>query len=640
MGIRVWVAAAIGCLMSMLSGRAALVQSPALSATPAIQTSIQNEFKTLETAKGIRVKISGAFRTVTASGPPENLEAESNDPLGVAWTLTANGGNCSPFCGTIEFSGGQHLIALYTPPPILASGASPDATITATAISDSTKSASFLFTIETPRTANYALLLRGYDSSGVSMAIAGVVETDAGGAIKDGELDINEGGKTATARSLRGNFTTDTDFAGIIRGTITISNFSFPGTTANPVFKFVLRGNELEARVIEFDQTGNLTAGTILFQSGALRQMHAGVYAFGLDSDAPVGRRTVVAGAFAVSDRGSIVGVTDQSQAQAPISDQAEPLSGEATDPDGLGRGRLTLSVNGITTTYAYYLAGAGQLNLIQIGGGFSFGTVLAGTARSHTFDFDQVNGVFQTSVIQLMGLETPHGSSTAAPDAAIGVLSIARDNSLSLIFDSNNAGSINAGKTLTGNLVSYDPNTGRGAISVQGGFQGGFLDSLVFYLYDNGEGFVVDTDPSSAGGPTNKAFSGTLTRQLPGPFDSKSVSGGLICISGAAPVPGIPNVEAAITADPSSGVLTGMAYATSVNKEAGQLSNVSFQGSFSVVDAKSGRGTGMLPAGFYGDFTPQTMAPTTFYLMGANRFVSIGMQTGLPSGVSYFSPE
>jgi len=595
---------------------------------------------TLEKPDEIQIKISGAFQIVDAAGPPENLSAETNDPAGVIWTLTANGADCSPFCGTLDFSGGQHLIAVYTPPPLLASGVSPEATITATSMTDSTKSASFVFTIRTTRTSNYALLLQGYDSAGIPMAIAGVVAADADGGIKDGELDINDGGKTITAKSLRGTFSTDTNFAGIIRGTLTISNFVFPGTKVNPVFKFVLRGNELEARAIEFDQSGNLTAGAILLQNADSRAMPEGVYAFGLDSDAPVGRRTVAAGAFLISSDGSVVGVADQSQAQAPSSDQAEPVSGIATDHDGQGRGKLSLSVNGITTEYAYYLASAGQLNLIQIGGGFSFGTVLAGTARSHAPEFDPINGVYQTSVIQLVGVETPQGSNTAAPDAVIGVMSIAKDNSVALVFDSNNAGVVSVGKTLSGALVSYDSNTGRGVLSIPGGFQGGFVDSAVFYLYDNGEGYLIDADPSTVGGPTNKAFSGTLARQIPGPYDNESISGALIGISGAASVPGIPNVAAALEADPSSGVLTGMAYATSVSSEAGQLPNVSFEGTFSVTDAKSGHGTAMLPAGFYGDFAPQAMATASLYLIGGNRFVSIGTQAGLPSGVTYVTPE
>lgn len=595
---------------------------------------------TIEKAEDIRIKITGEFHSVDTADPPENLQAETNDSLGVIWTLTANGTDCSPFCGALEFSGGRHLTALYTPPPVLASGVSADATITATSMSDSTKSESFVFTIQASHLSNYSMLLRGYDSAGIPLAIAGVVAADADGGIKDGELDINEGGKTTTAKSLRGTFSTDTNFAGIIRGTLTISNFTFPGTGVNPVFKFVLRGNQLEARVIEFDPSGNLTAGTILLQSANSRKMPEGAYAFGLDSDAPVGRRTVAAGAFSISSGGSIVGVADQSQARAPISDQAEALSGKATDPDGLGRGKLSISVNGISTEYAYYLASAGQINLIQIGDGFSFGTVLAGIARSHVFTFDPINGVVQTSVIQLVGVESPQGSNASATDAAIGLLTIERDNSVHLMVDTNNAGTVAAGRTLSGTLVSYDSNTGRGVLFIPGGFQSGFVDKAVFYLYDNGEGFLIDTDPSAVGGPTNKAFSGTLARQIPGPYDNESISAVLIGISGAAPIPGIPNVAAALDADPSSGVLTGMAYATSVGTEAGPLSNVSFEGTFSVTDAASGHGTLTLPAGFFGDFTPSAMATASFYLIGGNRFVAIGTQARLPSGVIYISPE
>ena len=94
---------------------------------------------------------------------------------------------------------------------------------------------------------------------------------------------------------------TDTDFAGVIRGTVTLTNVTLPGGNVNPTFKFAMRGNELQGRLIEFDAAGNLTSGTLLLQSGLSQVVPAGIYSFGLDSDAPVGARTASGGAFAIS---------------------------------------------------------------------------------------------------------------------------------------------------------------------------------------------------------------------------------------------------------------------------------------------------------------------------------------------------
>ena len=624
MEIRVTIPMAlVACL---LSGCAALVDSSNSASSPLIQGANHS----------ISLSISGTFQTITAADAPVILEAITNDPAGVAWGLTVGGRDCSPLCGALDVAGDQHLTARYTPPPILAARANPIASITVKSLSDASKRISFSFTILPAPASNHTLLLRGYDSSGAPMAIAGVLVADPNGNINDGEIDINDGGNTVHAGSLHGRFGTDTDFEGIIRGTITISNFVFPGTSVSPVFKFVLRGDELEGRAIEFDTTGNLNAGTILLQSGVAQSLPTGVYAFGLDSDAPVGRRTVAAGAFNLSPDGSINGVADQSQAQAPLPDEAEPFAGGAVAPDPLGRGTLSFSINGTATQYAYYRVNGGQLNLIQIAGGLPAGTVLAGTARAHSLTFDSVNGVFQTSVFQLTGVETNQGAS--APDAAIGVAKISENSSITFTFDANDAGVVSVGQTLTGQLSSYDSNTGRGVLTISGGSQAGLPSTLVFYLYDNGEGFLVQTDPTNTQGSTNRGFSGKLARQIPGPFHGKAARGNLIALSGASSVPGIPNVEAAINEGPSQGCLSGMAYATS--SQAGQLANVSFQGTYVVTDGGTGHGNAMLPAGFYGDFTPKALAPASFYLIGPGQFFSIGIQSGVPSGVSYFSPD
>jgi hypothetical protein len=397
-----------------------------------------------------------------------------------------------------------------------------------------------------------------------------------------------------------------------------------------------VRGNELEARAIEFDTTGNLNAGTMLCQSGVSPGIPTGVYAFGVDSDAPSGRRTVAAGAFDISQDGSITGVADQSQAQAALPDQAEPFTGNATIPDALGRGTLSFSINGTTTQYSYYQVNAGQLTLIQIAEGLSSETVLAGTARAHSFTFDSINGVFQTSVFQLTGVETQQGLNV--PDVAIGVLAISDNNSIQFTCDANEAGRVSVAQKFNATLSAYDPNTGRGVASIPGGAQAGFADTLVFYLYENGEGFVIEADPSITQGIANRAFSGTLARQVLGPFSVSNIGGALIAVSGATSVPQIPNVEAAINVGPTFGSLTGMAYATST--QVGQLANVTFQGSYSVTNANAGRGSMMLPAGFYGDFISNALVPASFYLIGPSRFFSIGVQSGRISGISYFSPD
>jgi hypothetical protein len=77
---------------------------------------------------------------------------------------------------------------------------------------------------------------------------------------------------------------------------------------------------------------------------------------------------------------------------------------------------------------------------------------------------------------------------------------------------------------------VTYDSTTGRGTITVTGGFSNGLFDSAVFYLAGSGQGFILDT----TAGANNRALDGSLQLQngcrsfsaatLPGPMIVRAV--------------------------------------------------------------------------------------------------------------------
>ena len=595
---------------------------------------------TIQGVAAISVTLSGTFQTVSAAGPPQTIVATTNDTAGVQWTMTAGGASCSLACGTLAVGGAPRLQAIYTPPPNIASSPSPAITVTATSATDNSKSSSFSFTILQPAKFTYVFLLRGYDAGGVPLAMGGAVAVDPNGNITDGELDINDGGVATHLQPLLGTYATNTSFDGITRGVLSITNVALPSTKIQPAFRYVLRGNQVEGKIIEFDAGGFSTAGTIQVQSGPVGTVPAGVYVFGVDSDSPAGRRTVENGAFQILSGNMVLGAADLAQAGGILPISNAPMAGSVTAPDAIGRGTVSFNVEGTATDYAYYVVNGAQLNvfgselyLMQIGGGFDFGTVLAGTARGDAPSFDPATAPFHTSIVQMTGVDTPAGSNVASPDVKIGAMSIATDNSVSLTFDSNDAGMVQTGVTITGTLTFYDTNTGRGVVSFPGGFNSGFMDTAVFYLFDNGDGFIIDGDPQSAGAAGNRGFSGTLSRQFPGPYSASSISGGLIGISGASASPAIPSAEVALTADPASGTITGLACATEVGVP--QLSDTPIQATYSVVDPATGHGTAMVPGGFFGNFTPHLMLPASFYLIVGNQLVSIGTQTGTPSGVT-----
>jgi hypothetical protein len=136
----------------------------------AIAVSIQNKVK--ELAAGTGQNFFAQFHA-----------AVQNDPTfkGVTWALTANGAACSPGCGTLSMVDPYN--AFYTPPANVPAGPADTPSITATSLTDSTKSDTDAFTIFDGTTAcgtggnesvlngQYAIMLQGWSGSGTGTPI-------------------------------------------------------------------------------------------------------------------------------------------------------------------------------------------------------------------------------------------------------------------------------------------------------------------------------------------------------------------------------------------------------------------------------------------------------------------------------------
>ncbi|GAC1684495.1 MAG: hypothetical protein PVS2B2_23480 [Candidatus Acidiferrum sp.] len=607
---------------------------------------------------GVAVVITNKFTSQTAGASPVTVNAMvSNDSTGAGatWTLTAGGANCSPACGTLTPSVAPSFSASYAPPATVPTGASASPSITAASVTDTTKSDSFTFSINSSAAlvkGSYAFLLRGYDLTGSPMAMAGSITADGNGNITAGEADINNGGGiTPVPSPIAGTYSIDPSFNGVTRGTISITSFTFPNSTIPIAFKFALSADGKRGKILEFDGAGFRNSGTILLQDPTVLSAAnpAGSYAFGFDSDSPVSGRTVEAGQFILSATGITGGLVDLARDSDPIPRySAAPIAaGAATKPDSSGRGTFTLNVMGDQIQYAYYVVDATQLNVIQIDRGLKLGTVQAGVARMQKPL--TANSVNSTSVLQMTGMDTLPNSAKFGPFVLIGVMNISPGTPLStyqLTFDSNDVGTILTTHPAAGVVTSFDPGTGRGVLTSPGGFNTGFFDSAVFYLYDTGNGFIIDADPSAPNGTpvaqaiTNNALSGTLTLQVPGPFNNQSLQRNLLIQSGASAIPEIPNLVGAINVDNAAGAFTGTGDFTSLDTQVGDHPNVSFTGTYNVFDPTLGHGSGTLPAGLYGDFTPNLAYPVSFYLIGPNQLVVMSRQSGAFSGISFFDPQ
>ncbi|HTR48117.1 MAG TPA: hypothetical protein VMM16_12100 [Verrucomicrobiae bacterium] len=602
------------------------------------------------------VSITNKFTTIVAGTPPVVVQADVLDDLtnsGLAWTLTAGGSACAPACGTLNPAAAPSFQATYTPPAVVPAGANASPTITATSVANSAATDNFSFTIESPASllsGTYIFLLRGYDSfSGSPMAMAGSITADGKGNIASGEVDFNNGGGiTHVPSPATGAYAIDISFNGMTRGTIEISSFKFPNSNIDLQFRFVLSSDRARGRIIELDGSGYLNSGTIELQnlSGA-PAAPSGNFAFGLDSDAPLAGRTVSAGQLVFGAAGITGGVLDQSKAgdPAPTYSAAAIGASAVVTPDSNGRGTFSIGVNGVVSDYAYYLVDSDHLRLVQIDQGLTFGTVQAGTAiRQKTLTAASVNG---TGVIQLTGMDEPGGTDTPGPDAIIGVMTISGGNAFNLTFDSNDLGTILTSHPAAGAIASFDPGTGRAVVSDPGGFESGFVDSAVIYLYDAGSGFVIDTDISTPDGTppaqaiTNDAFSGTLTPQTGGPFNGASaLSGNLVVGFGGSASADVPNWDLGFALNSSNGTYAAAGELTSLPSQDGEAVNAQFSGTYSMLNTVLGHGRFQVPAALFGDFTSGNTVTASFYLIAPNRFVLIGVASGLHSGVAFFDPQ
>ncbi len=489
----------------------------------------------------VSVVITDKFANQLAGGPSVPVDATvTNDSTnsGVTWTLTAGGVSCAPACGSLTPSASPSFSATYNPPTALPTAPNNSPTITAVSEADASKSDRFTFSLTFSQGAlagNYAYLLRGFSQNGVPMTIAGTVDLDTMGNIVNGRLDVNVGGQvTSSASPLAGTYLVDTSFNAITRGTLNITNFTLPGTNSTLAMKCALSADGKRGKVIEFDTSGFISAGTILQQNpGALTgAIPVGNFAFELDSDSSTGARIVEAGQFSLGAAGVTGGLADLSKAEAPAPIySATPIApGTATAPDASGRGTLALSIGGNSIQYAYYIVDSGMIDLIEIDTGAALGTVQAGVGQLQIpLTAGSVNS---TSVFQMTGIDDAFGTQTPGPAVIIGVMSVAGASAVNLTFDGNDAGTVLTTRPVAGQLVNFDATTGRGVLSFPEGANNGFLNSVVFYLFDLGKGFLIDADPTTPPGTppgmqvTNKAYAGTFLPKLQGPWGIKLLWG------------------------------------------------------------------------------------------------------------------
>ena len=644
--------------------------SPTIAAASVVDSTKSDNFSFAIGAPPISVSIANKFNTVPAGASALTVSATiTNDftNAGLSWALTAGGADCQPTCGTLTPAASPSLSASYTPPATAPAGAAASPTITATSVADPTKSDSFSFNIIAANSVfkgSYAFLLRGYDSAGAPTAMTGSILTDGNGNITRGDLDFNDKGTvTSISGSLSGSYTIDTSFNSIPRLTINIT-----AASSTLTFRCSLSADGTRGTIIQLDGSLAVNAGVLLKQDQtALTAANpAGSYAFGLDSDAGssggISGRIVEAGQFILGSGGTSVtgGFADAGQSgNGPIfgglNGPAAISADVATAPDSFGRGTLTLTINGNSNQYAYYIVDGKQLNLLEIDSGGTLQTLQAGTAQiQQTMDSNSING---TGIVALAGSYTDSSSGTPvlAPKVLIGQLIVSGGTSTSGTFDSNRNGFVGLRQPDNGLIpvaqvpsTAFDPTTGRCLIA-HSPATASFVDRVAVYLYAPETGYLADVSVGSL----NFALSGSLTPQLAGPFSPQSLSGNLIAREG--PASSLPsatisayNADLALNLDPASSTYTTEVDLTTSNVSIGangQVHDVTLSSqTYQIDDTALGAGHLSIVGALVGDPNAFQTDLATFYIIDQNKFVAIGFgqtgQGGPPSQILFFDPQ
>ncbi len=326
----------------------------------------------------ISVALTGAPASLAASGTASITATVSNDSAakGVTWSCTP-ASSCGSFNPTATASG---TATTYTAP-----GAAGSVVVTATSVSDTTKTASATISVTVAQVSladgNYVFALAGNDTAPTFYNVAGVF-TVSGGIITGGEQDFVDGNNTDLHDAINptgSNYTTTTD------GNLQLTLTTCLGTVCTSVDPVIGGGTGIEtingsvvststcgtaggpcrARLTEFDTFATSTGTLDLQDSTAAATAPAGTYAMGIEGgEIAIGGILNISGT-SVSTTGTVL---DFNLAGVPYAAQTI-TTGSVSAPDATGR--LQISVTPTDTTdlpvvnLAAYIVDSSRIDLM-----------------------------------------------------------------------------------------------------------------------------------------------------------------------------------------------------------------------------------------------------------------------------------
>jgi hypothetical protein len=591
-------------------------------------------------AQPVSVTITNKFTGATVGGSAVTVNASvTNDSSdsGVSWKLTASGSSCSPACGTL--SGATSSSVAYTPPGTLPANTS--ATITATSVTDSSKSDSFSFTISAANPTlsllkgHFTALLQGGDAAGRPRGMVLSFSADGNGKIVDGSIDVNENFDIiAVAGPLQGTYTVDTSVANSIRGQIDFPSVKLPislQSTSQPPLSlvFVLASDGKSGNVQERDLSLTYISGKLYQQDTAAFSLASlvGDFAFGAGTSLNVNAATVTAwnaivGRFSVDSAGVFSNtLADMSVAHAGPLFTDQPFTGSMTAPDANGRGTFTIDPGTINSmSFVYYAVSASKLVFLQMdAAGTGNDTNLGGTATRQKTPFTTatLNG---TSVFWADG---QWGNVVFGASAAAGRFVFSTSSALDVEYDRSYQFGGHPEHNSGANLpLVFDTSTGRGTMTFTNGQTNLLFDSAAVYAYDTDAGYLLDL----TGGSTPEALFGGFLPQVAGPFDSTFLSGNLLGLQGGYESQDVTRFFGVLTVTAPTGTYSFWDY---YQDNQGTLLTGTVSGDpnafLSNIDGTTGRGTGNWdPTG--NECSGDPTCGAAFYLIDKNRAVLVNV--------------
>lgn len=485
------------------------------------------------------VTITNPITHIEAGGTAVILNATvTNDTAsqGVNWTLTANGGACSPTCGFL--SNVTPTSVMYTSPSAVPTSPNNNPTITATSVLDNTRSTPNNFTIIAPNASactlrgnesamagQYAFSLSGHKGSDF-ITVVGAFTADGTGGIMAGEADVNgtidgngnaltTGGENGSIDTVHSSYSVGADNRGCVK--IVTSFGTFITRTA---FGGISSGVATKGRMIEWE-----TGATAYVATGQVVKQTVADFSSGLNGDyttaavsmdangARYGSATTSTAAFNSSNvpPGAFTSVANDFNANGlPVTTKTcSGPCGTYTNFDSNGRSTATVTFGpGDSSTFAMYMVSAPQLLHIS-----TDITRSSGEIRKHsTLSF---NG---TAVLSGTGKSTTFGG----PHVAIGTIASDGNGSATFTVQDDDAGSL----TPVSFTCAYGAPASSGKMTPPPPDGNCPIGTPILYLTDTNAGFLLGTD--------GQVMVGEFAPQAGGPFGQSSLSGTFFTGTGA----------------------------------------------------------------------------------------------------------